>query len=168
VGSPQEAAHVDRPTREVDEHSLHFRSGSCEELIRVALPVGEPYCVAGAELAELPIQAIEIRCAVDEQLDAVASRPRRAVGVPLIDVRGVIATLVRIEEPVSDLHRPDTTEPAMRACHASSPRDHLVGRQAFADAVRAHEPGPDADSDEAVYVYRPLSLACSARPSPTN
>ncbi len=125
VGSPQKAAYVNGSTGEIDEHALHFRSGSCEALVRIPLPVGEPYCVAGAELAKLPIEAIEIRRAVDEHLDPVPSRPRRAVSVTPIDVRGVIAPLVRVEEPVSDLHRSDTTDPALRAlrqlCERGSP-----------------------------------------------
>ena len=101
VRAPDQPAHVDTTLVGPCQHLDHGAVGVVghQQLVGVALPVGEQHQVAVAGRLEAFVQLAEVRRAVDERPREVALGPRAVV----VEAGGVVVALGLRQEPVGDV-----------------------------------------------------------------
>jgi hypothetical protein len=102
--APQQAAHVNAPSREIRQHISDRGTGAVEKFVGVALPVGEVQPVSRRARPDNLVQTDEVLRAVDQHLDAIAFAPGLAVAPAAVDIGGSIPALHRREEPFVEAH----------------------------------------------------------------
>ena len=101
VRAPDQPAHVDAALVRPGQHVDHCAAGVVghQQLVGVALPVGEQQHVALAGGFHPLVQLTEVFRSVDQRPAEVALRPGR-VGVDAVDARRVVVALLARQEPV--------------------------------------------------------------------
>ncbi len=104
VGAPQQPTDLDAAPDRCDEHGAERRAGVVgEQLVGVALPVGEVEAVPGAQLADALVELGEVRPPVHDGADGVAAAPRGAVAADLVDPGVRVLPLLVGQEPLADI-----------------------------------------------------------------
>ena len=102
VGAPQQPADVDAALHRGDERGAERRARVVgEQLVGLALPVGEVDAVAGAQAADPLVELGEVGTPVDDGPDGVAAAPGRAVASHVVDPGVRVLPLLVGQEPLT-------------------------------------------------------------------